>query len=267
MIFRVSNEDIDLDSLNSTTKYPSILTYHTMGKKGCLDETVQVEFGDQDVIITEKVDGTNARIIMFQTGDYIIGSREELLHAMGDRVQNPQLRIVEAVKPIANACINERIGRLKPAVLFGEVYGGNIGGNAKRYTSDGALGFRLFDAIEFEPQRFYDVVKKTPEEISLWRKHGNQPFVSEQRLMQIAELIGASLTPRLSGNRPPSSSIEDTAIWLSLVFPQDETGVALDDGAKGRPEGVVVRTASSDRSKLAKIRFQDYKRTLDKRKK
>jgi hypothetical protein len=41
------------------------------------------------------------------------------------------------------------------------------------------------------------------------------------------------------------------------------TRVALDGGAGGRAEGVVLRTA--DRSVIAKARFQDYRRTLKRR--
>jgi len=51
---------VDLAKLNSLTKYPSILTYHALGDKGILQETVQVPF-DGRVIGTEKVDGTNRR--------------------------------------------------------------------------------------------------------------------------------------------------------------------------------------------------------------
>jgi len=35
---------IDLGKLNSIAKYPSILTYHTLGDKGMLQETVQIPF-------------------------------------------------------------------------------------------------------------------------------------------------------------------------------------------------------------------------------
>ena len=35
---------VDLNKLNSMTKYPSILTYHTLGDKGVLQEAVQVRF-------------------------------------------------------------------------------------------------------------------------------------------------------------------------------------------------------------------------------
>lgn len=57
----------DLQRLNSLTKYPSIPTYHTLDPKdGCLVAEA-VRF-DGDVIATEKIDGTNARLICLPDG-------------------------------------------------------------------------------------------------------------------------------------------------------------------------------------------------------
>ena len=72
---------MDLDCLNSATKYPSILTYHGLGERGRLTEEVAT-FPDM-AILTEKVDGTNGRIILPPGDDYFIGSREELLYDSG----------------------------------------------------------------------------------------------------------------------------------------------------------------------------------------
>lgn len=35
---------VDLGKLNSMAKYPSILTYHALGDKGVLQDTVQIPF-------------------------------------------------------------------------------------------------------------------------------------------------------------------------------------------------------------------------------
>ena len=62
---------IDLALLNSMTKYPSIPTYHTLDpKNGALSEPASAFEGD--VIGTEKVDGTNSRIILTPDGRYLI---------------------------------------------------------------------------------------------------------------------------------------------------------------------------------------------------
>lgn len=59
----------DLRAVNSLTKYPSIPTYHALdpGNGGLLDDAIPFM---GRVIGTEKVDGTNARIILLQDGNY-----------------------------------------------------------------------------------------------------------------------------------------------------------------------------------------------------
>jgi hypothetical protein len=52
----------DLGKLNSMTKYPSILTHHSLGDKGVMQDAVQIPFEGR-IIGTEKVDGMNTRII------------------------------------------------------------------------------------------------------------------------------------------------------------------------------------------------------------
>lgn len=66
-----------LARVNSATKYPSILTYHAMGAKGCLTEDEVTPFAD-DVILTEKVDGTNGRIVVDSGGDWVSDYRHTL---------------------------------------------------------------------------------------------------------------------------------------------------------------------------------------------
>src|SRR6478752_4862424 len=99
MSFSIRN--IDLGKLNSMTKYPSILTYHTLGEKGLLQERVQIPFEGR-VIGTEKVDGTNARLIFCPDESVIVGSREDLLWERRDLIGNPSMGIVEALKEPVN---------------------------------------------------------------------------------------------------------------------------------------------------------------------
>ncbi|MEH2239629.1 hypothetical protein [Nostoc sp.] len=51
-------------------------------------------------------------------------------------------------------------------------------------------------------------------------------------------------------------SIQETHEFLKKIIPK--TSVALDEGAKGRSEGIVAKTIS--RSAIAKLRFEDYER-------
>lgn len=76
MTFDVRN--MDLSALNSLTKYPSIPTYHDLDPaNGSLLNTTVAYTGP--VIGTEKIDGTNSRIVSLPDGTYILGSREEFL--------------------------------------------------------------------------------------------------------------------------------------------------------------------------------------------
>jgi len=80
-MFQIRNAD--LRKLNSLTRYPSIPTDHVMGEKGRLTDELSEDFSGEPVYATEKVDGTNSRIVFTPDGSYLIGSREEFLHAKG----------------------------------------------------------------------------------------------------------------------------------------------------------------------------------------
>src|ERR1043165_1712275 len=89
-----------LAAVNSMTKYPSIPTYHALDPRNgnLTDETVPF---NGPVFGTEKIDGANARIILLSDDTYLLGSREELLYAKGDLIENPSQGIVTALKPVA----------------------------------------------------------------------------------------------------------------------------------------------------------------------
>lgn len=88
---------------------------------------------------------------------------------------------------------------------------------------------------------------------------GGQPYLSEEDLSARAEEDGLTLTPRLFSIDAAELPVEldKTRAFLAEHLPR--TRSALDDGAAGAPEGIVLRTAN--RSTIAKARFQDYDRT------
>lgn len=255
---------MDLDCLNSATKYPSILTYHGLGEKGRLTEEVAT-FPDM-AILTEKVDGTNGRIILPPGGDYFIGSREELLYAKGDRVspQKPpeNKSVVEALRPLAERLSKSLQGPRNTVYTFYlEVYGGKIGRNHGQYAKEGTLGFRLFDVSLF-PSRVLDSDRS---QIAWWRdEEEGQDWYDEERLALTATEQGIPLVPRLSARHGSSlpKSLEETYALLGEFLP--ETGVALEEGAGMQAEGIVIRDPG--RKTIRKARFQDYERTLGIRK-
>jgi len=249
----------DLGALNSMTKYPSIPTYHTLeSKNGGLIDGETVEFA-ATVLGTEKVDGTNARIISLPDGTFLLGSREELLYAKGDLIGNPAQGIVAALRAVADtlAPVEDDVVR----VHFLEVYGGKVTAASKQYTGDKVVGFRLFDVAEMPAYR--DILAKDPRQIASWRDDGGQPYLDEDALADTAARDGFELTPRLfeiSGAELPTDLVKMRA-FLGEHLP--ETLSALDESAGGEPEGIVLRT--KDRSVIAKARFQDYDRTLRRR--
>jgi hypothetical protein len=247
--------------LNSATKYPSIETHHVLGERGALTEDVG-PFAEYEgpVILTEKVDGTNGRIVLMPGDDYFIGSREELLYAKGDRLANPALGIVDVLKPVAERLQGDGATReTMIQVFYFEVYGHKIGAAAKQYTAEGNTGCRLFDIAYIDPE----VLTWGREEIAR-RRDANffQQWASEFVLQRAAVQEDLSLTPRLgtvdSAGMPLSVTGMD--LWLRQM---SESLVPLDCGAQRASEGIVLR--APDREVIAKARVEDYRRTLKRR--
>ena len=248
-----NTRECDLRKLNSMTKYPSIPTYHKLGQKGRLTEELNCDFSGETVIATEKIDGENSRLILLPDNMYVIGSREELLYGRGDLIESGE--IVKTLKPIGDRMQGVPDDHIM--VLFFETFGGKTTAGAKQYTSDRSLSCRLFDAVKITNYR--ELFEMPLEKTSSWRQHGGQEFAPEHWLTDYAPSEGLQLAPRitlLDGAIP--TDIEQTLKCLQSVIPQ--THVALDDNAKGNPEGLVARTP--DRSQIAKLRFEDYNRTL-----
>lgn len=245
--------EFKLASVNSATKYPSINTYHRLDplNQGRLSEQ-HSDMGKGPLIVTEKVDGTNGRIVLLPSGEWVIGSREDFLTAKGDYTFNKALGIVEALRPIAD--------RLTPPhdcyrVVFVEVYGHGINGG-QQYTGSGKVGVRLFDVVEGD---LVDL-KKSPSALSGWRDRGGQEFLRDPQLSEFAIHSGLDIVPRLgvidSGELP--TTLADTYDFLQRIAPR--TKVKLDEYGRGQAEGVVIRTP--DRTRIVKLRHQDYARTF-----
>jgi hypothetical protein len=260
----------DLRKLNSMSKYPSIETYHKLGDRGRLTDEVSVSFEGEPVILTEKIGGTNTRLVFGpKSSDHLIGSREEWLTYSEDYIFNPAQGIVELV--------HRHVRRNTPLlfqnsvlVLYLESFGGKITAASKQYTGgDSTLtGCRLFDAIAWDTNVMKNVHSLSLQEISDWRDQGWQPFVDEPTLQAIAASHGLEVTPRLlrtqyakdevaTGIAPPRG-LKETWDWLKCTIPT--SNVKLAKSAQGSPEGIVIRTP--DRRKIAKIRFEDYQRTF-----
>jgi RNA ligase len=249
----------NLKAINSMAKYPSIPTYHTLDPRngGLLDETVRFT---GPVIGTEKIDGTNSRIILLPDGSYLLGSREELLYGQGDLIGNPALGIIDALRPIADKLTIVEDDRI--VVYYLEVYGGKVTAASKQYTGGGkSIGYRLFDVAVVD--NYIELLDWDSQRIAGWRDSGGQQFLSEAALSQTADATGLELTPRVFEVNATDlpTDIDKTKAFLDERVPS--TRAALDGGAAGRAEGLVLRSPS--RTTIAKARFQDYERTLKRR--
>lgn len=245
-----------MDALNSMTKYPSIPTYHPLDERGRIaaDAAPQVDFDGQEVVVTEKIDGGNGRIVTVAIDgevDWIVGSREEWLTAMGDRVPNRNGRIVEALAKVMPEAV--RISWSKSAVavraFYFEVYGAKIQKAAANYAASDVIGARLFDVAVWTRAEMEAMIARPVAEIARWRDAGGQRFAPESVITAANDC-----TPRV-GFEPPPHAPSDVKRWLAQFA---TTRAALTPGAAGLSEGVVVRTL--DRSRIAKIRFDDYRR-------
>jgi len=66
------------EKINTLTKYSSILTLHKLGEKGRLKSELTTPIQGETMYATEKIDGTNVRIICYGS-EYLIGAREFIL--------------------------------------------------------------------------------------------------------------------------------------------------------------------------------------------
>jgi len=255
----------DIGAINSVTKYPSIPTFHTMGGRGKLGR-VNLAIPDEQLYCTEKLDGTNARIIIDpRDGDYLIGGRNELLYARGDRLIRDSNRILLATIVKAEQAAEKLKGAnvsTGPVVAYGEVYGGRIGANWKTYADDEkAVGFRVFDTQVWTAGMWFEWLHMDSKLRSTRREQGGQPFVGVDELERNATWLGFKTVPVSPFDLEPKDS--QTGIFAQLCEMGLTTQAALTETINAntkRPEGVVLRTAN--RSWIAKFRIEDYERSI-----
>jgi hypothetical protein len=255
-MLRTAFTDQFLARLNSATKYPSIPTYHQLDPVTGLHKEDTAHPYTGQVIITEKIDGANARIILLPGGHWFVGSREELLAASGDVLHNKSQGIVAALADLPQ----QLIGRQKQqiTVVYGEAYGGGIGANWKQYSArNDVAGFRIFDILELWD--WEALLAQDTTAIALWRENGGQPFEAFPTVVDYAERHDMRTVPVLGEVNAAwlPQTIPATLSWAREVAPR--SAAWLSPSAQRRPEGLVLRSMTG--GNLTKIRFQTYDRT------
>lgn len=261
----------DLEKLNSATKYPSIMTYHALGDKGRLTEELTPSpamNADDTIYITEKIDGTNTMIIFYKD-DYIIGSRESLTYAKGDRIKSSDSL---GAKIITDACrFADRYLQIKGetedlVVVFGEAYGGRIQ-NGACYTRKNQTAFRTFDGFAYTESQIREILAMSFDEIASQRQHLRRPYFTYNHT-GISQLESVGTTVPFLGTIKYSElpvGVEEAYEFLKqfsrsrAVLDSEEQADPLTNKI-GRAEGIVIRNA--DRSFIKKLRFESYEKTI-----
>ena len=261
----IKTELLDLHKLNILTKYPSIYTRHSLDNKGQASNDIEVQVKDEDVYyLTEKIDGTNSRIIIFPDNRYVIGSREEFLTADNDLIRNNTLGITTTVLPYAEHIkqyIKEHQDILHDniIVIYGETFGGHSHKNGIAYSGDRSrYAFRMFDIQRISIETLNSLLEKDETRIATWREHNNQNWFTFDELELMGSLLKIPTVPfiaKLKGTDIPKEP-EKMLDWIKNILP--ETKEKLDATAKGFAEGIICRT--SDRKTILKIRNANYKK-------
>ena len=241
------------NKINTLTKYPSILTLHQLGERNILKDELTTSIEGEQLFATEKIDGTNVRIICY--GDeYLIGSRDFILHHCSDLYFDTNTEIVSSIKNLGIKIPSTK----KFTVIYGELYGGKITKNSKWYGTD-KIGFRVFDIAVYDD---LSILEKTLPEISNWREKEReggiiygQKFLTREQIEK--QFFYLNLVPTVNfelGNMTHKTILNNLEKYVPI------TKVALSENSLNKCEGVVLRNA--DRTKIVKIRFEDYQRTL-----
>lgn len=282
MEIRTLTDILNSKKANSLTKYPSIQTYHKIGEGGILEEKLTFPHDNKKLYITEKIDGINVRIIILKHEDkydYIIGGREDWLHAKGDRaILAKEKKKIAYISNIAECLIEGLEDYILPDTLYcfyGELHGSKLQKSWKNYTChEDTYGFRVFDAWDMPLNIFEDLVDSLDENgCSLWRENGKQPYWSvnllSQRIEHMQEKIADGFAKLLRVPYIETKELKEIPESIQGAYEflkrYQYTNVNLDNEHRTdspKAEGIVIR--NDDRSYIAKLRFEDYERTLRK---
>ncbi len=236
----------DLGRLHARTAYPLIPSYHPPDPDtGDLGPVMPKPAGD--VIATELLDGVTCRVLLFADGSYLIGNPQRWLYASGDVIGDAAMGVVTAVRPLADRL--SATASVEPdtaLVVYGELFGGKTPA-AARYTSRKEVGYRTTDVASVNLSGDADVA-----------------FLNEKGLTAFAGEHVLSLVPRVA--RFPARDLPNKPDGVLTLLEEvlSSSRCRLDADAEGDPAGLIVR--SPDRSWIAALRFDDYRRAKKRKK-
>lgn len=283
-----------LSIIDSATKYPSIGTLHVLDERHrATAELTDIGalFTDQDpaaFTASEKIDGMNVRLVIERrahpcsgvhamhafavsvASDWVIGARDILVTARGDRVPNPVDGVAEYFRPLVRRLHDEFTSTsvvLTPhlpydvtlIVVAVEFFGGKIGRAARKYARESTVGFRVFDIRMAGFNAHEAIMRMSIPKIAACRDRGTLPgrWLTDTERTAFCARFDLPAVPAVTLPGPIPSKPEDTLTWLRATI-GTSTRVAIDDHPPGVPEGIVIRTP--DRSRIVKIRLEEYER-------
>jgi len=96
------------------------------------------------------------------------------------------------------------------------------------------------------------------ENLAAWRENGHQSFGGVDELEAIASKLGIKRVPSC-GSFDAAEVPEDLAATKVFLNQFARSAACLDGTGLGDAEGIILR--SKDRRQIAKLRFEDYRRT------
>lgn len=237
----------DLGRLHARTAYPLIPSYHPPDPDtGDLGPVMPKPAGD--VIATELLDGVTCRVVLFADGSYLIGHPQRWLYASGDVVGDASQGMVRAVRPLAEKL--SATATVEPdtvLVIYGELFGGKTPA-AARYTGRKEVGYRTTDVARVALHDDGEVV-----------------FFPEKELTAFAAEHGLPLVPRVARFPARDLPAKPSGVLTLLEELLPGSRCRLDADADDNPAGLIVR--SPDRSWVAALRFDDYRRAKKRKRK
>ena len=292
------------EKIEALTRYPQILSFHKIENNLATNQLNELPDNYQplpthpeklDIVIQEKIQGTNCRIIIFDT-DFFIGTNDEIIYAKNDRIASSPI-----VGPIINTLqqfIQMNQGSLeRMVVLYGQAFGKGLP-NANRYTKNNQRAFRVFDGFSIPANDAVALCNnRSVEDIAIWVDNLQQSFFSIRTLKRFCDTFNINQVPILfSGtlDQVPTDKTEllrwtiqfaDSKLVLdkkqekpkqqnqpkngkisidSFFDDSQDNGIikeeiqpkSLEDMLYGKSAGIIIRTLN--RSYIRSISFENY---------
>lgn len=175
-----------IDRLNILTQYPEIQDYYCVPNN---DESTTSDKKDLknefSVYITEKIEGTHARIVVFTNedgylADFFIGDKDSLIFAKGDRTAVDQHQIIPYCIDVIDAIRNKEFQSQKAAfepdsmyVFYGQIPTVNNRTGSKR------LDFRIFDILTAQIDDVLVMLNQSVDspQFIKWKSDNNKNFL------------------------------------------------------------------------------------------